>query len=197
MLPCSGEKTHSFANHQQPSIQFSTIKHRNSIYSKYSLLIGQFKQRLWRLYVLSIVYYMTTASFEYFIISQTSSNIIQERIHKESTKSFQLLLTIHIVPEIDPLLIVTGLSLKNRMKSHCDSNEYGMQPITRQMDSIGYLNKQLLSTICNVQVIDENEPVHCVTCVLTDDLAHSIVRRWYRCIYDHQREGSKKCHTNS
>ena len=103
--------------------------------------------------------------------------------HKESTKSFQLLLTIHIVPEIDSLFIVTGLSLKNRMKSHCDSNEYGMQPITRQMDSIGYLNKQLLSTICNVQVIDENEPVHCVTCVLTDDLAHSIVHRWYRCTW--------------
>ena len=80
--------------------------------------------------------------------------------------------TIHIVSEIDPLFILTGLLLKNRMKSHSDSNEYCMQPITQQIDSIEYfskninLNEQLLSTICNVKVIDENEPLYCV---LNDD----------------------------
>ena len=124
-----------------------------------------------------MAYYITTTSFEYFISGQTSYT------GNKSTKSFELSLAIHIVPEIDLLFILSGLSLKNRMKSHCDSNEYGMQPLTRQIDSIDYfskninLNKQLLSTVCNVKVIDENESVYCV---LNDDLAHSIVHRWYR-----------------
>ena len=42
--------------------------------------------------------------------------------------------TIHIVPEIDPLYILTGLVFKNRMKSHSDSNECCMQPIGQQID---------------------------------------------------------------
>ena len=97
MLSCCAERTHSLANHQQPCIQFSTIQHRNSIYSKYPLLIDDLNNGCSNYTYHRWCIYITTASFEYFIICQTSSKSIQAYISNESTKSFQLSLVVYLI----------------------------------------------------------------------------------------------------